>query len=105
MAECFFHTGTPATTRCKQCGRPLCTQCRLVTDSGIFCSDKCAQTGEVFVKRAARLESVKSGAKPAWPGKLIKFVIFLVILYVVYRLVRQYLPAGILENIRGRLGK
>ena len=45
MAECFFHMGRPAVTRCKQCGKPLCSDCRLVTENGLFCSDKCAQTG------------------------------------------------------------
>ena len=32
MAECFFHTGRPAVARCKQCGRPLCSECRIITD-------------------------------------------------------------------------
>ncbi len=90
MADCFFHTGRPAVTRCKQCGRPLCSQCRKVTDEGIFCSDECAKTGKIHAERMKQLEEKSASYRASrWTGisKLIRLIVFLVILFVIYKFV------------------
>ena len=99
MAECFFHAGRPAVTRCKQCGKPLCSDCRLVTENGLFCSDKCAQTASVFVKRSQDLEEKRSGRRRGVPAPLIKFIIFLIVITVVYKLGRQLIGQGFFEKL------
>ena len=99
MAECFFHMGRPAVTRCKQCGKPLCSDCRLVTEDGLFCSDKCAQTAGVFVKRSQDLEEKRSGRRKGIPAGLIKFIIFLIIIAVVYKLGKYLIGQGFLEKL------
>lgn len=89
MAECFFHTGRPAVTRCKQCGRPLCSECRIINTDGIFCSAECAERFSVFARRAEELEAKRSKSRSV-PGA-IKFIIFLIILLVIYLIVRRFL--------------
>lgn len=90
MADCFFHTGRPAVTRCKICGRPLCHDCRRITSDGIFCSDKCAETAKVHSERMKQLEEQRASYRASrWTGiaKLIKIIVFLVILFIIYRFV------------------
>lgn len=89
MAECFFHTGRPAVTRCKQCGRPLCGECRIIKGEGIFCSAECAERFSVFARRAEELETKRS--KNIGIAGLIKFIIFLVILFAIYLIIRRFL--------------
>lgn len=90
MPDCFFHTGRPAVTRCKQCGRPLCSVCRKVTDLGIFCSDECAQTAKVYAERMAKIEQQRSAYRASkWTGvsRVIKIIVFLLILFAIYKFV------------------
>jgi len=89
MAECFFHTGRPAVTRCKQCGRPLCSECRIITEEGIFCSKECAERFSVFAKRAEEIEAKRSRNNGL--SGLMKFIIFLVVLFVIYLIIRRFL--------------
>ena len=97
--ECFFHMGRPAVTRCKQCGKPLCSDCRLVTEDGLFCGDKCAQTAHVFVKRSQDLEEKRLVRRKGIPAGLIRFIVFLIIVVVVYKLGRQLIARGFLEKL------
>jgi hypothetical protein len=38
---CINHPTKKAVEHCKQCGSPLCPECRLLLTEGIFCSDTC----------------------------------------------------------------
>ncbi|MCX7705420.1 MAG: hypothetical protein N2115_04085 [bacterium] len=90
MADCFFHTGRPAVARCKQCGRPLCSACRKVTDLGIFCTDECAQTAKVHAERMQKIEEQRASYRGSkWSGiaKLIKVIVVLAILFAIYKFV------------------
>ena len=89
MAECFFHTGRPSVTRCKQCGRPLCNECRIVNAGGIFCSEKCAGDFSVFAERAEEIESRRT--KSSGMKSLLKFVVFLAVLFIIYTLVKRFI--------------
>jgi len=89
MADCFYHTGRPSVTRCKQCGRPLCGECKIVKPGGIFCSEKCAESFDVFSQRAEEIEARKSKSPAIMP--LVKFIIFLAILFIIYSVVKRFL--------------
>lgn len=89
MADCFFHTGRPAVARCKQCGRSLCNECRKIKDNGIFCSDKCMEAFGVFAHRAEQLDEKRARKSPA--AGVIKFILVVVVLYVIYALLRRFL--------------
>ena len=93
MDECFFHPGRPAVIRCKQCGKPLCSQCRYITEYGIFCGEDCAKKFEIFYKRVEELEKRR---KPEKKGikvirGFVKFVIYLLILYFIFRFLKGFL--------------
>lgn len=40
-----------ATTRCKRCGRPLCNDCKIITDVGVVCSQQCLDAIKAFQER------------------------------------------------------
>ena len=93
MDECFFHTGRPAVIRCKQCGRPLCPNCRHIDPHGIFCGADCAERFEVFAMRAEENEEKGRRGIPRPLLGFLKFVgivVFLIFLYVIVR----HLSAG-----------
>jgi len=55
-STCTNHPGVAAVGRCKQCGKPFCTTCRIQGPTGRFCSEACKEQHQEFVKRAARLD-------------------------------------------------
>lgn len=76
--KCFLHTARDAMIRCKQCGKPLCHECRKTTDIGVFCSDECYAKTKNFTTRAAEYDKSKSNY---WKIKaLVKRLVILVIL-------------------------
>ncbi|HPP66788.1 MAG TPA: B-box zinc finger protein [bacterium] len=89
MADCFFHTGRPAVTRCKQCGRPLCSECRLITPEGIFCGEKCAETAKIAAERLREIEEKRAASQKGTIqiviGRIISIIIIFAILYAVYK--------------------
>ena len=91
MADCFFHSGRPAVIRCKQCGKPLCSECRKITADGIFCSDECAQRYGVFAERAENLEEQRRSMRPSRTVGVIKVIIVLAVLYGIYLAVMKFL--------------
>lgn len=106
VSGCINHSAVEAVARCKQCGKPVCGQCVVRGPTGNFCCEPCQQKNELFAKKAQDLDrkgqmgpgSTRGGSIF---GKLVAFVILLVILAVgaaylnlpvVGPLVRQYLP-------------
>ena len=59
---CLNHPGIEAIGRCKQCGKPFCSACRVPGPTGNYCSDICKATNEKFIERAQQLDEMnKSG--------------------------------------------
>ena len=93
MADCFFHTGRPAMTRCKQCGKPLCSDCRQVTTEGIFCGEKCAGMGKLHANRLQEIEEQKasrSGGGATAVMKVVRIVVILAVLFVIFKIVMKF---------------
>lgn len=55
-STCINHTGVEAAIRCKQCGTPACSACKVSGRTGNFCSDACREKHEQFILRAQELE-------------------------------------------------
>ena len=51
MATCANHPIKMATARCKTCNKPLCNECRRVTDTGIYCSEDCESKAVHFAAK------------------------------------------------------
>lgn len=52
---CINHPTKVAVARCKTCHRPLCNECKLITDIGIFCSEQCHDRAKAFSERVESL--------------------------------------------------
>lgn len=48
MDYCKFHPNKVAHVRCRTCHIPLCDDCKMVTDLGVFCSEECHEKAEEF---------------------------------------------------------
>ncbi len=89
MDKCINHDYRDAVSRCRQCHKPLCGECQLVTEEGIFCSKECYGKAEVFHKRVAAMESRKKRRKrlPAFIGCFLKIAVFVLVVVLVLRFV------------------
>ena len=76
VSTCIHHPDREATTRCKQCHKPLCKECRVVSAEGVFCSESCRKELVAFQERTKNIEQRKFIGKRGIPG-LIKLLIFL----------------------------
>jgi len=94
MEECFFHTGRAAIIRCKQCGRPLCTDCRHITPHGIFCGVDCGERFEVFAMRAEENEEKRKRGMPRWLFSFLKFLGIVICLCVLYVILHHFMGGG-----------
>jgi hypothetical protein len=89
VGKCINHDYRDAVSRCRQCHKPLCGECQLVTEEGIFCSKACYRKGKVFHKRATAMEARKKSGKrvPAFIGCLLKLALFVLVIVLILRFV------------------
>jgi hypothetical protein len=45
------HPTRQATARCRRCGRPICNDCKLVSEVGVVCSEMCLDAIKSFQER------------------------------------------------------
>ncbi|MBX7247096.1 MAG: hypothetical protein K1X53_16480 [Candidatus Sumerlaeaceae bacterium] len=48
MQKCANHPARFTAIGCKKCKLPICEECRLYTEDGVFCSEGCAQEFREF---------------------------------------------------------
>lgn len=60
---CINHPGIEAVGRCRQCSKPVCKQCGVISTTGMYCSEVCRDKHEQFMKRAQALELDKRPKK------------------------------------------
>lgn len=87
METCINHPLKQATARCKACHRPLCDECKIVTEDGVFCSDECHERQVQFTERAASLPKPKRSFLGGFAGFVKKLVILIILLLVAYGLI------------------
>lgn len=58
-STCTAHPGFEAVARCKQCGKPFCSQCQVKGATGLFCCQSCKESHEAFTARAQQLDSMR----------------------------------------------
>ncbi len=83
LSSCINHPAVSATTRCKQCGKPICPACVISSPLGNFCSDVCRERFENFTKRVQDLDRETSRARWNIGTKLRQFFSFLIFVIVV----------------------
>ncbi len=89
METCVNHPERLATARCTRCFKPLCDECQVVTDMGVFCSQQCYELYKQFNERAAEIPKPKKGFLRTFLSPIKKIFILIgavVILYFVITL-------------------
>ena len=66
MDYCKFHPDKVAHVRCKTCHIPLCDDCKMVTDIGIFCSEDCYNKAKEFQERVKPNIPPKKNPSALW---------------------------------------
>jgi hypothetical protein len=102
MRTCVNHPIKEATAQCKACHKPLCDECKKITDTGIFCSDDCYERFKDFSKRAEALPMPKRNPFARLLNFLKKLAILIVILLIGYGLVNVIYgsPEGFFGSIK-----
>lgn len=106
---CINHPAIEAVGRCKQCGKPFCSACRIQGPTGNFCSDTCKSMHERFTERAQQLDKMsKSGGflnRLWWLGKkiiVIGLTVVLLVAVATYLGVNIPVASDILRNLINR---
>ena len=89
MADCFNHTGRPATDRCRQCGRPLCGECGVRRENGVFCGEKCAGDFTAFARKTEECAGKGSGRRPVG-CRVLRLLVLLALVYAAWLIVRHF---------------
>ena len=102
MRTCINHPIKEATTQCKACHKPLCDECKMLTDIGVFCSQECHDRFKDFTKKAEALPMPKRNIFGRFISFMKKVVILGVLLLVAYGLINMIYgsPEGFWGSIR-----
>jgi hypothetical protein len=86
-SKCINHDYRDAVGRCRQCHKPLCGECQLVTEEGVFCGEECYEKAKAFHARVAAMEPQEKSKRrlPAGLGCLLKLAVFVLIVVLVLR--------------------
>ncbi|MBI2193463.1 MAG: B-box zinc finger protein [Planctomycetes bacterium] len=93
---CFTHTDRPAVVRCRQCQKPVCSECVKSDSNGKFCSLECAQKFAEFQDRG--LTRTRGGM-----GLLAKVFLLLAVLAAALYVGGRILHVPICEEILKKL--
>lgn len=102
--KCKFHPNRVAHVRCKTCHIPLCDECKVVTNMGIFCSEECHKKAQEFQERVG-LQNRKP-KKTGSPVKTLFGIIVIVVLIVLIALGLDFLGFTLpfVEQLKGVIG-
>lgn len=101
---CTNHPAFEAVGRCKQCGKPFCSTCKIPGPTGNFCSDVCKAMHEQFTERAQKLDMMAKGTARSVRAKfwhLGKKIIFFGAIFLVIAVVLTYfeIDVPVVSNI------
>ena len=80
MPVCLNHTDTEAVTRCYTCGKPLCAKCVVQKGNADYCSEYCAEKGQLADKRSSGVIDRTSAVEKAKRRRRTVIYILLIIL-------------------------
>ena len=100
---CFKHAGRLATSRCKQCHKPMCNDCCLnFGEDGLFCSEKCHT---IYAQFATRAKQISYRGSKSFFSKvidfatgLIKLAIAVVVIVVILMITGKQFGIGLRHN-------
>ncbi len=81
MDYCKFHSNKVAHVRCKTCHIPLCDDCKIVTNIGIFCSEDCYQKAKEFQETVRPEIPRKKNPSAIW--LILKVIVLLILVGII----------------------
>jgi hypothetical protein len=81
MDYCKFHSNKVAHVRCKTCFIPLCDDCKVVTDIGVFCSEECHEKAKEFQNKVR--PSAPRVKHPSFFSLVLKILVVIVLIIVI----------------------
>jgi hypothetical protein len=104
MDQCYIHPERVASGRCKSCRQPICDECKIVTDVGVFCSAACEERLRNFQARVS--VDLPPPRRRFSPGRFLKrLVLIAILLGVFFAIAGVYYHgnpvAGLLRDING----
>lgn len=107
---CINHPGIEAIGRCRQCSKPVCSNCGVRGAAGIYCCDICREKHEQFVQRAKDMDLNRATRRGVFfhlrklVGSLIMLAVVLFALGFTASIVYIPVLSEITEVVRARLG-
>lgn len=82
MDKCKNHPIKFAAGRCKRCHIPICSECKIQVEEGIFCSEECVDQFRTFQSRMADFGPTRSKfSLTAWIKYLITVAVLVGVIY------------------------
>ena len=102
-STCANHPAVHATTRCKQCSRPVCDACVVPGPLGNYCSTVCKEKHAQFHQQVQRLDA-KAGSAAGTRVKtmLTTLIVFAAVLFAI-GFIASTIEIPILSNITYRV--
>ena len=95
-STCTVHSGFEAIARCKQCGKPFCSQCQIKGPTGLFCCSDCKDSHEAFTARAQQLDTMRKDTTFFQKIKImVRQGIFLALFILIIAIVLHFLSVEI----------
>ena len=93
--HCSIHVDRPAVSHCVQCSRPVCYECRMITEDGTFCSDNCASQyhslyGHDGVHKRPHVSATKAVIIPVVTKLVILAVLIGVLVFIIRYMETRY---------------
>lgn len=80
MDKCKNHPIRIAPVRCRRCHAPICLECRIQDEGGVFCSEECV---EQFREFQARVQTIGFGQRRVGVLGLLKYAATVLVLVAV----------------------
>lgn len=80
MDKCKFHPNRFAHVRCKTCFIPLCDECKIVTNIGVFCSEECHSKAKEFQEKSTAMMDQKPKRKKSIVKPIISLIIIIILI-------------------------
>jgi hypothetical protein len=94
LLHCDFHPDRIAMTFCsfQDCSRPICADCRIITEDGTFCSTECATQYHGLYAHNGGHATVKVGGLEVAMPTIYKIIIGILVLSLALLIISVYYP-------------
>ena len=104
MDYCKFHPNKVAHVRCKTCHIPLCEECRVSSEIGVFCSEECFQKAKDFQETVRPVIPKQKEPSAFWLIVKVALLILLVVAIALGLDLMGFVTLPFVEQIKELIG-